>query len=145
MVRVGVVFVGLLLAVPAMAGTPVPGELKACLVESDERARLACFDAAMAKLETAPSDFGGEALPRSDVGPQEPAILVARAAHLSVNAHQHFTVTLDNGQVWRQLDSDTGAARFREGDTVRIKRGFMDSYSLTAEGGYGLYKVKRIK
>ncbi len=145
MARAGAVVVAFFLVAPAMAGERIPGELKACRAEREERVRLACFDAAMAKLDAAPSDFGGEDLKRPDAAPQEPAFLVAKAARVSFNAIHHFTVTLDNGQVWRQLDSDTEVARFGAGTAVRLKRGFMDSYSLSVEGVFGSYKVKRIK
>jgi hypothetical protein len=96
----------------------------------------------MAKLEAAPSNFGGEILQRPDATSQEPAFPLAR---INFSAVHHFTVALDNGQVWRQRNSDTGVAHFRVGAAVRIRRGFMNSYSLAVEGSYGNYKVKRIK
>ncbi|MDR3526570.1 MAG: hypothetical protein P4L57_04760 [Rhizomicrobium sp.] len=145
MVRAGAVFAGFLFVMPAVATERVPAEIKACRAERDERTRLACFDAALAKLEAAPSDFGGEALKRPEAVSQEPEFVSAHAARVAINAIQHFTVSLDNGQVWRQLDSDTEVAHFREGAAVRIKRGFLDSYSLSVEGTFGSYKVKRIK
>ncbi len=145
MARVGAIFAAFLFVVPAMAAGRVPVELKACQAERDDRARLACFDGALAKLEAAPSNFGGETLKRPDAASQESEFLTGRVTRVGLNAIQHFTVTLDNGQVWRQLDSDTEVARFREGAEVRIKRGFLDSYSLSVEGTFGSYKVKRIK
>lgn len=145
MARAGIIFVAFLMLAPAIAAEHVPSEFKACRPLHDERARLACFDAALAKLEAAPSDFGGEDLKRPDSTAQEPAVLTARAAQVRLNAIQHFTVVLDNGQLWRQLDSDTAVAHFREGATVRIKRGFLDSYSLSVEGASAIFKVKRIK
>lgn len=55
---------------------------------------------------------------------------------------------LENGQVWRQLDSDTTELRDPPlGKTMRVKieYGFLGSYNLTIEGRNGLIKVTRLK
>ncbi len=93
----------------------------------------------------ASADFGSERLPASAAAPQKAASIVAKVKAVSWNAFKHFTVTLEDGQVWRQLDSDTTTARFGAADAVKISRGFLDSYSLSIEGVWGTYKVKRIK
>jgi len=113
MARAGAVFAAFLFVVPAIAAERVPAEFKACRAERDAGARLACFDAALAKLEVTPPDFGAETLKRPEAVSEEPVFLTARVTGVGINAVQHFTVTLDNGQVWRQLESDTAVARFR--------------------------------
>jgi hypothetical protein len=95
-----------------------------------------------------PANFGGENL--AAVEDKEPLPLdriTVPVAKVSFNAIGHFIVTLENGQVWRQIDADTAVARFHKDkkETVTIKRGFMDAYSLSIDGQWGNYMVKRIK
>ncbi len=55
---------------------------------------------------------------------------------------------LENGQVWRQLDSDTTTVLDPERGTkmsVRIERGALGSYNLTIDGRNILVKVNRLK
>lgn len=56
--------------------------------------------------------------------------LTAAVVEARVNRFGVITVTLDNGQVWRQLDSDGDRVRLREGTlyNVRIKRGAVGGY-----------------
>jgi len=151
---------GLLAGRPAAAD--VLGELQACRTLADAE-RLACFDRVLAGHDAAKlppaaepgpaaaappkpaADFGGERLRQADDAAAEPEYILATVTSFSFNAIKHFTVTLDNGQVWRQLESDTAAPRLKGRETVRIVRGFLDSYSLSIEGVWGTYKVKRIK
>lgn len=56
----------------------------------------------------------------------------------------YFTVTLDNGQTWRQIDGDTDFAHWKKPASsyqVRITEGFLRSYNLQVKGLPGLYKV----
>lgn len=52
-------------------------------------------------------------------------------------------VTLDNGQVWTQVDVDQ-RARVVVGDTVSIKRGALSSYLLVTQSRYAT-RVRRVK
>ena len=59
-----------------------------------------------------------------------------------------FTVTLDNGEVWRQLSGDgtyahwkLPAARY----AVRIRKGFTGSFNFEVKGSPGLFKVRRLQ
>ena len=106
------------------------------------------------KTSTSPADFGAEALPQQRTAaagePAEPARLDeirANVRAVAYNTNGRFTVTLANGQVWKQLDGDTGKARFKEkgGDVVTISRGVLASYNLVVEGRAALFKVKRIQ
>lgn len=168
-----VVALAAFLAAPASADDAVSG-LRACRALTDQTARLACFDRLAAQYDVptpvtqaappaAPSaapgvaqsapqpaakavpEFGGERLARPDDTPRPEESMTAVVAKASLNAIGHFTIALDNGQIWRQLDSDTANARFRGSDRVKITKGFLDSYSLAIEGQWGTYKVKRIK
>ena len=55
---------------------------------------------------------------------------------------------LENGQVWRQIDSDQTVVLDPERGRamkVKIESGFLDSYNLTIDGRNILVKVNRIK
>ncbi len=54
-----------------------------------------------------------------------------------------MVVTLANGQVWAQLDSDT-RARLKTGDTVTIRRAALGSYLLVTPSKMAM-RVKRVK
>jgi hypothetical protein len=59
-----------------------------------------------------------------------------------------FTVFLDNGQIWQQLNGDNSVARFRSNpkdNTITISRGFLKSYNLKLNDENSYYKVKRLK
>ena len=96
-----------------------------------------------------PADFGAEAVrqPANPAAPQPLQEITAHVTSANMNAFGRFTVVLDNGQIWRQLDSDTGTARFGKtgGDTVTISRGMLGSYNLVVDGRAKLYKVKRVQ
>ena len=58
-----------------------------------------------------------------------------------------FTVVLENGEIWRQMDSDDGAAQFRQRgkNVVQISKGFWGSYDLRLNGANIVFKVTRIQ
>lgn len=67
-----------------------------------------------------------------------------RMVSYSFAKNGYFTVTLDNGQVWRQVDGDTDFAHWKKPAAsyqVRITEGFLRSYNLQVKGLPGLYKV----
>ena len=108
--------------------------------------------------QTQPEQFGGEALsappppPGTPATPQNtppPALdsITAAVTDYAFDPYDKFIVFLDNGQVWKQLESDTGVkARFVKGgtNTVVISRGFIGSYNITINDGPS-YKVRRVK
>lgn len=60
-----------------------------------------------------------------------------------------FTITLTNGQVWKQYQGDSSGRPVmfphHKDLHVTITRGLFGSYNLTIEGSDLIYKVKRIK
>jgi hypothetical protein len=94
-----------------------------------------------------PADFGSESLPEKQTGgPAQIDSMTAKVTSVSYNYFRRFTVTLDNGQVWRQNESDTREARFSDdgGETVTVKRGIL-GFGLVIAGRPVSYSVKRIK
>lgn len=72
--------------------------------------------------------------------------VVSRMKSYSFNHYGIFTVTLANGQVWRQLSGDTDYAHWKKpaGDyVVNISRGWFGSYNFEVKGNPGLFKVQR--
>ena len=108
--------------------------------------------------QTKPEQFGGEALNAPPLPPGTPATpqntpppaldsITAVVTDYAFDPYDKFIVFLDNGQVWKQLESDTGVkARFVKGgkNTVVISRGFIGSYNISINDGPS-YKVRRVK
>ncbi|MDE2499974.1 MAG: hypothetical protein KGL56_07245 [Alphaproteobacteria bacterium] len=111
------------------------------------------FGAVSPNRQTTPQQFGSESLPPPPVAPGEAPppkpidSITATVSDFAYNPYGRFTVFLDNGQIWQQLQGDTSQARFskRQKDTVTISRAALGSYSLVIAGHLELYKVKRIK
>jgi len=58
-----------------------------------------------------------------------------------------FTVTLANGEVWRQVPGDTSYAYWKKpaaNYTVQISHGFLGSYNLEVPNNPGMFKVRRV-
>ncbi len=108
------------------------------------------------KQQTTPQQFGGENLDAPPPPPGTPAAaapppaldsITAGVSDYSFNVYDKFLVILDNGQIWQQLPSDSGKARFDKNgkNTVTISRGFIGSYNLVVNDSSLLFKVKRLK
>lgn len=146
-----------------------------CAGRVEEGVRLQCYDAAAARAKsllaappatadtaTGRSDLEGFGLPRppqaatkvDEFGRPPPAAAVAEITSLSAmaiefarNARGKSLFVLDNGQVWRQIDSDSSQVLDPAAKTfkVTIERGVLGSYNLTMEGRNGLVKVMRLR
>lgn len=98
-----------------------------------------------------PAEFGAESVrARQANQPSAPEPLdhiTAKVTGVAFSANGRFTVTLDNGQTWKQLDGDIGTPQFnkRGQDVVTISRGFLGSYNLVVEGHTAMFKVRRLQ
>lgn len=95
-------------------------------------------------------EFGGEYLPKNRLENDASRLkkISAKVAEIRVNRFGKVTLTLDNGQVWRQLDSDNKTIRFGKEDklyTARVKRSTFGNYMLTIEELKRTIRVKRIE
>lgn len=92
-----------------------------------------------------PSGLGGEQLPES----RQPAAdsqdeLIATVASLGEQATGRHWFRLDNGQLWIQVSPARSAVR--AGDSVRISRGILGTYTLRrADGGSRSTSVRRLE
>jgi hypothetical protein len=75
--------------------------------------------------------------------PAKVAKIEARVVGLALTGNGRTLFTLDNSQMWRQLESD-GDMLAKLGDTATISRGLLGSYWLQLKSGRGC-KVTRIR
>ena len=154
----------LIAAGTARAAVPAStAEFLACAPEKDDARRLACFDAAVDRARTAPADpatavaavplskeerfglHGGLKREKAQEVPelQELEQLQARVTKVSSKPHGELVVTLENGQVWTEIQPNSGA-RVKAGEQVTIKPGVLGSFLLVAPNGRST-KVTRIR
>jgi hypothetical protein len=138
-----------LAAVGARAAAPESLEdgVRRCTHESDERQRLACFDALAKTLPKMQADqFGLTAQIKHDRDPSVPYakddVLTGKIAAMQQAPRGEWIFTLDNAQIWIQAEPST-RIRFEVGEPVRIEHGAMGSLWLAADKGRKT-KVKRI-
>ena len=67
--------------------------------------------------------------------------IVATATDVRKTATRKLAVTLDNGQVWRQLDNQR--LRLEVGDTVVVRKASLGSYLMQKQSGSRSIRVKR--
>ncbi len=147
-----------LMPVVAQAQTAADSAFAQCGAIANSNARLACYDTARDQSKSmhwpelsappAPTMAPPAMAVHAPLPPApRPGKLVAAVRQYSLSPHGRFTVVLDNGEIWRQLDSDDGAAQFRRNgrNIVEISRGFWGSYDLRLNAANLVYKVSRIK
>ena len=77
-----------------------------------------------------------------------PEAISARMASYEFNKYRRFTVTLDNGQVWRQIDGDDLLASWTKSPRsyrVVITHGLFGSYNFQVLENGGLFRVRRVR
>ena len=159
-------------ATPAWAQDSLPAQLSGCLQIPGVLQRLACYDrvahgavpasrssaserpplraappiASLPMIATVPpaEGLGSERLRRA-TPVRRASEMTAQVAALSYDPRGRFTITLDNGQVWRQVAGDTAVLQGRSISTVRISRGALGSYDLNVEGRNATYRVMRLQ
>jgi len=67
--------------------------------------------------------------------------IVATVSEVRKSATNKLTVTLDNGQVWRQLDSQP--LRLKSGESVIVREASLSSYLMAKQSGGRSIRVKR--
>jgi hypothetical protein len=159
-----------LATLPASAQPALQLQLSHCLAIAGVLQRLACYDgvargvSVAAQPRTAPAapapstysprsipapapGFGGERLPQSEASRRAALDRIeSQLAGFDINARGKFTVTLVNGQVWKQLDGDDAVARPRKSArSVIIERALFSSYALTFNDSSQRYKVARVQ
>ncbi len=162
-----------LLAGPAQAQEAAPGRaamLKAladCRQVAEAGARLACYDAAAARLDeaertgevvvldreqvrTAKRDAFGFSIPSFRLfdrderqRTEEVDTVTSTVASAGKDGFGKWSVTLANGQLWKQTDSKT-ILRARRGDKVELRRGLLGSFFMRIGGQPGV-RAERLR
>lgn len=71
-------------------------------------------------------------------------VTISTLTRVQYDSRDAFVVTLDNGQVWRQVNAEDGRkASLKIGGRVSITPGVLWSYSLKSESDSRTYKVER--
>jgi hypothetical protein len=150
----------LVLAVtPALAGPrdEVRGASSRCDALVDDHAWLDCYYGAAQPMRAqlglppalasqqrlVPAAGGASWLSGGEAGPVH-----ARMMSYSHDSTGAFTVSLSNGEVWRQLDGDPHIVHWKDrasGYQVSIAPGALGSYDMRVAGDNHVYKVKRLR
>jgi hypothetical protein len=146
--------------VTAFAAAPADAQqsLEDCAKVPTPAVRLACYDqlALPSQVPTSPPSpaqssvqtFGAETLPSTSPSASSRINrIVSSIQAYTFSPTGHFTVTLANGQVWRQMEGDNGIMRFRRGRTLlaTISRGAFGSFDLKFSDHSVIYKVTRVR
>jgi hypothetical protein len=139
------------------ADEAVPKSIEACASLLRESERLACYDAAVAALMSgtessgvsAENMFGATSATSQrnpgvrDVKREELKQISGTVTSLRRTDDGMIVVELDNGQVWRQQDSDV-RMMLATGDTVTIVRASMGTFRIADKSGR-FSRFKRVR
>lgn len=137
----------------------VMSQAVACPPQSDARAWLTCYYQAARPmrvhlgLESPPAAAPVQPLAPAQAAPPVPAITAtarypARMVSYTFNSLGYFTVTLANGEVWKQISGDTTFAHWKkkpENYLARVSHGWLGSRNLEVQGEPGLFRVQRLR
>jgi hypothetical protein len=154
--------IGLLWSTTTLAtetSSGVPPEFLTCYGISQTSERLACYDHAVEYLRrpsdgaaapSAETSFGlqgnsGESRNSDATAEQnkQTSSVTARISDVDTGRDGLKTITLDNGQVWRQITGGN-AVFLNPGDEVTVSRGALGSFMMRIPNG-GPLRVRRVK
>lgn len=141
----------------AAAQSPFEEAFEACRKVSDNERRLACYDALQSsdsqssvfeKSVKSPENFGLERkiAREQSMSPSQEMSVSSGLLEAGKNRTGQYFFILENGQVWRQLPSDSTRVyipKKLDGVTVTIKRKSLGSHILTLKGRS--MRVSRLK
>jgi hypothetical protein len=106
---------------------PVLDQLLACRHVPDSATRLECFDHASDAASTVRQ-------PEATPHPSKPADVESSILRISKPVAGRVDFTLQNGQVWQQMDAED-ARSAKIGDRIAVSKTFLGAYWLKIEGG----------
>jgi len=140
--------------------------LSSCMKVTNDTQRLDCFDQLAQKSETPISsinvsdeavsptkqvkseetkiidDFSKDVLQKTEEE-KGPVSITATISKLKQLIRGQWVIYFENGQKWQQ--QDTIKIKLKVGDTVRLKKGSMETVYLFKEGSHRNMRVKRLK
>jgi hypothetical protein len=150
--------IGALMISNMAAGADLPPELQACAALRRDAERLLCYDKAIAQIRSggdgspapsaenmfgANSDIMAAKTRQEDVKREELKQIGGTVTSLHRGDDGMIRLTLDNGQVWRQQDSDV-QLMVAEGDKITIVRAAMGTFRITDKSGR-FARFKRVR
>jgi hypothetical protein len=153
------------LLVTSHPGMAAEESLFECRQIKDSEERVLCYDKIVDALTSPPlsattadsreqaakpdaqSLFGKDAAETSRIVEKTLAIekldqIQARVTGLKRSVDKKFTITLDNGQTWRQIDNQP--IPLRNEDKIIIREATLGSYLMEKQSGSGSIRVKRL-
>lgn len=142
--------VAALMAMPAAAKDP-GASLRACRAEKDDAQRLACYDREVDRLGTQAASPGAapaapaqtpeerfgrtgamnrEESDRKELESRDLSELHATVTEIWTRADGLMVLTLDNGQIWKQVRPDS-LFRIKAGENVKIQPAALGSFLLS--------------
>jgi len=128
--------------------------LTLCRQIKDPTERVACYDEIVdsrypvepnavpdAQSLFGTSDAAAKRIVETTLAIEQISQIVAEVTDVRDSANRKLIVTLDNGQVWRQLDNQT--MRFKVGETVVVRKASLGSYLMEKQSGSRSIRVKR--
>jgi hypothetical protein len=127
-------------AEPGALPQPTPAQTARCAGLADDAARLACYDGLFrATPKTAEAGFG---LERRDTRAAETLETIASPiTQLERLPDGNVRVTLENGQIWRQIDGTRPT--WKTGDRLLVERAALGSFLAAVEGSGRYIRVRR--
>ena len=87
------------------------------------------------------SDAEAKRLVEKSMDIEQISEIEALVTDVQKSATERFTVSLDNGQIWRQLDGQR--LTLRSGDAVIVRKASLSSYLMEKQSGSRSIRVKR--
>lgn len=143
----------------ALGGESVIDRMRTCATEADDAKRLACYDLQIGRTKSGPDDGHGVAGESTHEQKQAgaaaheqkqaaatappPEDLHGKVAAIANRGFGKFVVTLDDGQVWAQLEVPD--FMLRVGDAVTIRHGVLGGLWMVGPSERNRARVKRIQ
>jgi hypothetical protein len=134
------VFLPVSLRTDAAADPTVAEKGTRCAAIDDDARRLACYDADFRTVVAPEKAFGVERRPQREAATLDK--VTAKIAGVTTLRDGALRVTLENGQVWRQIDQK-GQARWAVGDSLVIERAALGSFLASTVGSNRSYRIRR--
>ncbi len=140
-----------IITAPAFAQTGLQGRLVACANITEAAERHACFDALVPELKTSgEAAFGATAKPSALTAttlqaatPAEPEQVSLTVKSVTANADGKLRFAMENGQVWKQIDT-TRLRNVGNGPwTAEIRKASLGSFLLSLNDGRAV-RVERV-
>jgi|TARA_R100000935_G_scaffold56419_1_gene87916 hypothetical protein len=139
-------------------------DVYACTSVAEDADRLACYDAAVGRLQEAEAAGDVTTVTRKEVEqvrqdsfgfsiPSLPSLMIGKSDDNSLTevvlpvkavrgARGNLVITLENGQVWRQIDSKP--LRNNDQTEAQIYEAALGSFKMKLDGGIA-FRVERVK